>query len=437
MTSLQRTSRNAASITKLNSRRLLGFVLLVSSLYVWLNVRLFPSLITSSDGFRQHSHSRHENIPAPLRPNNVVEPRNQTVPQSSSSYDNGMSACLLVMDDNHFLIEWIAFHYHTLPLRYLVIAVDPRSKTSPTPILKRWRNRNITIVQWGDREYMSETEQQEAQDYVANYFGRDKIGDTLIQHRARQRLFYYKCMKHLKERNRDWVLLTDSDEFVYLNYAKPETINGRSIKELAPPISQRGSVLTFLKSELGHLQTRSPSVEQGNKEGQPVFSHSNWTTPCIQIPRIRFGAVESTSASVQARVPPALDGNNFLTLHWRTHAHPNDYGVNRISKVLIDLSRVPRNDLKPVDSIHRPIRSICGHRRLHIRKSEQVLVINHYLGTLKQYSFRDDSRQGNERSVKVRDNSGWFMSFGLLTMFNFSGFLLLAIQQGQTYSKSN
>lgn len=38
---------------------------------------------------------------------------------------DGMSACLLVKDENNNLPEWIAYHYHNLPLRYLVVAVDP------------------------------------------------------------------------------------------------------------------------------------------------------------------------------------------------------------------------------------------------------------------------------------------------------------------------
>ena len=27
--------------------------------------------------------------------------------------DSSSAACLLIMDDNHFLIEWLAYHYHT------------------------------------------------------------------------------------------------------------------------------------------------------------------------------------------------------------------------------------------------------------------------------------------------------------------------------------
>jgi hypothetical protein len=315
-----------------------------------------------------------------------VNDNKHTAVVSSSSLENkGMSACLLVMDDNHFLIEWLAYHYHVLPLRYLVLASDPRSKTSPEPILQRWRQTtttNLNIVTWHDDDFMNATEIEQAESYVKYHFGAD-IAPALIRHRARQRLFYYKCMIHLKQQARDWTVLIDSDEFLMISYP---TVRARG-HEAAPPITQPGSVLTFLQRELKRTD-------------------HNLTTPCVQIPRARFGGQESTALELYANnvVPPrsgGFDAMNFLTLRYRHHANVHDYGVNKISKVMVDLSRVDWHDLQPVDSIHRPIKTLCGHRRLHIRQPEQVFVINHYLGSWEQYVYRSDARQGNERSIRV------------------------------------
>jgi hypothetical protein len=41
----------------------------------------------------------------------------RTKPIIKEDYDdptNSFAACLLFMDDNHFLIEWLAYHYHVL-----------------------------------------------------------------------------------------------------------------------------------------------------------------------------------------------------------------------------------------------------------------------------------------------------------------------------------
>jgi hypothetical protein len=66
--------------------------------------------------------------------------------------DEAFSACMLIMDDNHRLTEWLAYHYHVLPLDYLVVAVDPNSKTSPSAILDQWRGYGMTIIEWNNTE---------------------------------------------------------------------------------------------------------------------------------------------------------------------------------------------------------------------------------------------------------------------------------------------
>lgn len=54
--------------------------------------------------------------------------------------EEGLAAFLLVTDESLRLDEWIAYHYHVLPLRHLVVAVDPASVTSPAAILSRWNS---------------------------------------------------------------------------------------------------------------------------------------------------------------------------------------------------------------------------------------------------------------------------------------------------------
>ena len=348
----------------------------LSAILLWVNLRFVRNANNLPiDRIASKAATRGINLP------NLIARRGDI-----TSPSGGAAACLLVMDDNHLLPEWLAYHYHTLPLRYLVIAIDPRSKTRPDNILNRWSNNttfnnNMTIVQWNsDADYMTEDEFAQAQEHVRRYFGKH-LSPALIQHRARQRLFYYKCMQHCKQKGRHWTALIDTDEYLALGY---DTLR-RYGRDNLPGIDQPGSVLSFLNQEL-------PRPD----------AYRNITTPCIQIPRIRFGAKESERLQVEMGAPLGLIGFSFQTLRWRWHASENNYNLNRISKTLIDLERVSWDEVQPIDSIHRPIRSLCGHRKLHIRKSEQALVIHHYLGTYEQYSFRDDARQGKERGEKVR-----------------------------------
>lgn len=66
-----------------------------------------------------------------------------------------LSACLLVKDDNDILSEWIAYHYHALNMRFLIVAVDPHSIQSPSSILAKWKLlTDLEIIEWNDEMYM-------------------------------------------------------------------------------------------------------------------------------------------------------------------------------------------------------------------------------------------------------------------------------------------
>jgi hypothetical protein len=112
---------------------------------------------------------------------------------SSHSKDGGFGACLLIMDDNHFLIEWLAYHSYVLPLKQLIVAVDPKSKTSPTEILDRYRH-FIEIQEWTDPDYMTNvtTAAQPMESSKNSSSERVQVYDMYL---LRQRMFYMECMK--------------------------------------------------------------------------------------------------------------------------------------------------------------------------------------------------------------------------------------------------
>lgn len=65
---------------------------------------------------------------------------------------DGFAGCLLLKDDNHKLSEWIAYHWLVLPLKYLVVAVDPTGYTTPKEILDLWKHSGLglEITLWND-----------------------------------------------------------------------------------------------------------------------------------------------------------------------------------------------------------------------------------------------------------------------------------------------
>jgi len=275
------------------------------------------------------------------------------------------SACLLVMDDNHVLIEWLAYHYHVLPLRHLIVAVDPRSITSPSEVLDRWRQHGMTIEEWTDKDFMSSKLFS-----VAQHLAELNQTQVIELHRARQREFYAKCMKRLKSQNRTWTMLTDTDEFLLINRRATKRFNVTD----APPMEQPASVMTFLKQERAKNVTEMPK-----------------RTVCIMIPRLRFGSRESSTKHINAQVPAGFNASTFTTLRHRKHAQPKVSNINKTGKVIVDVSRLnPQRII--VKNPHRPLWAYCPRSELFTEIMDNLFVIHHYAGTWEQYTFRDDFR---------------------------------------------
>lgn len=148
----------------------------------------------------------------PLSTDNVLENNNR----DSATNDDSFSACVLWMDDNHRLDEWLAYHYYLLKLRYVVINIDPWSRTPWSrskllEIVDRWNdhenhyNLNMTIVTMTDSDYkgdydkwMERLEREEKSN--STDYGRSKT----LYHRERQPEFYRHCSLHLMQQNRSW-----------------------------------------------------------------------------------------------------------------------------------------------------------------------------------------------------------------------------------------
>ena len=106
-------------------------------------------------------------------------------------YNNSFSACLMVMDENHRLPEWLAYHYYMLPLRQVVLLVDPLSDSSPEDIVLRWHP-YIKIDVWNFTNLVGY--EQKAATEPNN---RNKTSEN--RHVVAQQLFYPRCATYLKK----------------------------------------------------------------------------------------------------------------------------------------------------------------------------------------------------------------------------------------------
>lgn len=135
-------------------------------------------------------------------------------PIKDESSDESFSACILWMDDNYRLEEWLAYHYYLLKLRYVVLNIDTFSRTSPKAIIDRWNdhenkyNLNMTIVTWKDSDYVEDYDGEMEKIKEANLSSTDrdaKYGHAKTSfHRLRQKAFYKACSAHLVQQNKSW-----------------------------------------------------------------------------------------------------------------------------------------------------------------------------------------------------------------------------------------
>jgi len=144
--------------------------------------------------------------------------KNIIINKSNQKFGPAMSACLLIKDENPRLIEWLAYHYTVVQLRYLVVAVDPESLTSPREvILQRWMDL-MDIQIWEDERYMNQTQLTSRLARTLRAKSNNDMEEFVQLHRERQKTFLARCNLHHRANNRTWVMHIDVDEYISYNY---------------------------------------------------------------------------------------------------------------------------------------------------------------------------------------------------------------------------
>lgn len=376
--------------------------------------------------------------------------------------------CLLTRDDLPILPEWIAYHYHAVQLKHLVMAVDPTSKDDPEEILENFRKHlpELQIEKWTDKDFMPDYFVQGDYGRAPNFYGKKgefndtetwyehysklphfgpfRIRDQTIinSHRYRQTRFLSRCGEHLKKLYDDqtvWMSTLDSDEYLAANpWMMPP--------KQQSPFKMSSSVQNLEAGSLLHWWVDT------SKQQKQLRLSTNTTIDgsiCRQIPRLLFGAVELvnqtettpeerrkdvTSSLVRRNNKVELLSNlerpksSMETLRWKFHAAPDDE-KNFQQKVVLDLHKIPEDDEiwgDHVRTVHRPSRKLCSpevdtnvNGTMLVPTTSSVTIASpvvafHYIGSEARYFARPQDRRRNakryrERSMITygRDKSGW------------------------------
>ena len=105
--------------------------------------------LTSQEGDSRHfsmaSEQSFQKKESAISKNEDIDSVKSRLLENDKQFPFTFSACLLVKDDNQLLPEWLAYHYTTMPLRRLIVGVDPLSLTRAEPIFDKYRELGMEI----------------------------------------------------------------------------------------------------------------------------------------------------------------------------------------------------------------------------------------------------------------------------------------------------
>jgi len=370
-----------------------------SSLTVRFETLMLDEILEKESATR-NSSVRH-NIPLRADPSSAATLRalsssSVSVPaEEVVAPEDSFGACLILKDDNHWLVEWLAYHYFALPLRHLVVYVNPESRTSPGHILERWRNR-IDVKVWND-------------DHLP--YGDSKRIPDKYRVRTLQNRFLGDCMRWYADNQQEsgvpsWIALTDLDEFLGINdWARNRTYQ-TIFRDNIPPNDEAGSVMTFLR-----LHQQPPKRNNVTAAMSPLFrDHPN----CIPVQRQQICYDEAGEAQLGGGSSSGIEGPfsrlGIKPSDFMTHNFPW-IASDRSHKVLVNVGSIPRRDLDDIGHkgewlvVHNPVPLHCPrvpyirmnrakNRESKLKRERSLFVAFHYPGTVDQRSFRDDVRGG-------------------------------------------
>eukprot|EP00560_Eucampia_antarctica_P007899 CAMPEP_0197825672 /NCGR_PEP_ID=MMETSP1437-20131217/2716_1 /TAXON_ID=49252 ORGANISM="Eucampia antarctica, Strain CCMP1452" /NCGR_SAMPLE_ID=MMETSP1437 /ASSEMBLY_ACC=CAM_ASM_001096 /LENGTH=771 /DNA_ID=CAMNT_0043425775 /DNA_START=130 /DNA_END=2442 /DNA_ORIENTATION=+ len=301
-----------------------------------------------------------------------VSPDLNKIEEENASLSETFASCILVMDDNHRLIEWLAYHYHTMPLRRLIVMTDPRSKTSPLSVLNRW-GKYMKIDLWSDDDIFTKEELKTRSDV-----------DMIKIHRSRQRAFNIKCLTTLRDEGAKWTLMTDVDEYLRINPTAWDSSARLYQKNIAPiQLNEPGSVLKMLNK-----------VDLNDKR-----LHAQEWKACLPVSRFQLSGTESTDEEVNNKFPegfaPTILAKDFDTFRWRYSGVDTITAVDGVlpGKTLVDVSSIPESEMwRLIGDPHRPIEKLCTVGNTWLNTTNSMFIADHILGTLESFAARDDSR---------------------------------------------
>jgi len=323
------------------------------------------------------------------------------------------AACLLVLDDTIRLNEWVAYHFTELPLSSLVIGLDPKSSMSSIAEIysmsQRWSPYGLNIIVWPTDPFPKTYKYKTPKNHKR----------PPGSHKWRQETLVSSCTHHFLDKGEEeWLLLTDTDEFLSYNFIQPgenissfdkdsifrgpgapslekraaDRVKALPIRRKALPFSAQGSTARANNTILSFIQ-----AQRANNASYDYFPSQSG---CTRIVGLTYGTNESESTSSDVK-----KSENLMTKRYQQHSK---FFNDAFSKVMIELPKIKedRNELGWIGDIHNPFPRLCGRNGKHSSGQDfmgSVLKVSHYVGSVESWLERGFGNGTNIRKQDIRE----------------------------------
>jgi hypothetical protein len=230
-------------------------------------------------------------------------------------------------------------------------------------------------------------------------------------HKRRQNAFILHCMKHFKGRLQkrepwranskefvpEWVLMTDSDEFLLYNYIHADEENETNYDLIYGTTTE---MVDSYRRKMIPKRKRLPRLES-HVTIADWLAVENGRQRCWKIAGLPISSFESAQGNGDFEVPQGINSSHLLTLKFtKTGLRRGDF-----SKALIDVSwgTMAQYTREVVQNIHNPQQRICGWNGFTGSNADylaSVFRINHYSsGSLESHVERANDRRNSNRNV--------------------------------------
>ncbi|GAX29411.1 hypothetical protein FisN_16Hh149 [Fistulifera solaris] len=290
---------------------------------------------------------------------------NHTIQLPPFSPQESFGACALVLNQNHRMTEWIAYHYFALPMRTLIIAYDPKCTQRATDLLHRWKD-VIDVIEWEEDDYLPADWLEDIRENYRPASPLDKPIERVI-HEHRQIYFMQQCTLTLADKNISRVIHHDVDEYLRVN---TNLVKGYDT-------TRPGHITEFLNQ----------------KSFTKIPSGWSWDSGCWVLLRLFFTPVFEDSPGHRQSLYkhinfPWFQPTHFDTLRYRwrkTLAQKTAKGILQLNNLPSTVLSRRENFFDKWMKVHNPLgRPLCEGPWPVIASP---LILNHYLGSYEAYLY--------------------------------------------------